>query len=97
MRDVKRVGIAGISHESNSFSRSPATLDRFRERQWLYGEMASLLDRGRLGMEAEVKKITDIKEFAKAGVIFTPAIVVDGKLMISGKVPSVDEIKKILE
>jgi len=49
-----------------------------------------------LGKEAEVKKITDIKEFAKAGVTFTPAIVIEGEVKISGKVPSVDEIKKIL-
>ena len=49
-----------------------------------------------LGMDAEVKKITDIKEFAKAGVTFTPAIVIEGKVKVSGKVPSVDEIKKII-
>lgn len=35
MRDVKRVGIAGISHESNSFSSTPATLERFYEGQFL--------------------------------------------------------------
>jgi microcystin degradation protein MlrC len=33
-----RIGIAGISHESNSFSRSPATLERFRERHLLRGD-----------------------------------------------------------
>jgi microcystin degradation protein MlrC len=33
-----RIGIAGISHESNSFSSQPATLERFRERSWLRGD-----------------------------------------------------------
>ncbi len=33
-----RIGIAGISHESNSFSSQPTTLDRFREHGLLYGD-----------------------------------------------------------
>jgi microcystin degradation protein MlrC len=33
-----RIGIAGVSHESNSFSSQPATLERFRERSWLRGD-----------------------------------------------------------
>lgn len=49
-----------------------------------------------LGIKAEVVKITDVKEYAKAGVMFTPAVAVDGKVMISGKIPTVEEIKKIL-
>lgn len=49
-----------------------------------------------LGKEAEVKKITDIREYAKAGVAFTPAVVINGEIKLSGKVPSVDEIKSVL-
>jgi protein-disulfide isomerase len=30
------------------------------------------------------------------GVMMTPALVVDGKVKVSGKVPSVDEVKKLL-
>jgi microcystin degradation protein MlrC len=36
--DTMRIGIAGISHESNSFSSQPTTLDRFRERSKLRGD-----------------------------------------------------------
>jgi protein-disulfide isomerase len=34
-------------------------------------------------------------ELAKLGVIFTPAVIVDGKIMFSGKLPSVEELKKL--
>jgi microcystin degradation protein MlrC len=36
--DTMRIGIAGISHESNSFSSQPTTLDRFQERSKLRGD-----------------------------------------------------------
>lgn len=49
-----------------------------------------------LGIQAEIVKITDVKEFAKKGVMFTPAVIVDGQVKISGKIPTVDEIKEIL-
>ena len=49
-----------------------------------------------LGKEAEVEHISDIREFAKKGVMFTPAIIIDGKIVSSGKVPTVEELKKIL-
>ena len=47
-----------------------------------------------LGIEAEVSHIYDIAEFAKKEVMFTPAVIVDGKIITSGKIPTVDEIKK---
>lgn len=49
-----------------------------------------------LGIEAEIVKISDVKEFAKKGVMFTPAVIVDGKVVISGKIPTVEEVKKVL-
>ncbi|MFC1767300.1 thioredoxin family protein [Candidatus Margulisiibacteriota bacterium] len=49
-----------------------------------------------LGKNAEVKKITDILQYAKANVMLTPAVVIDGDVKISGKVPSVDELKTII-
>ncbi|WP_319411911.1 thioredoxin family protein [uncultured Cohaesibacter sp.] len=45
----------------------------------------------RLGIEAEVEKVTDPKEIAMAGVMSTPGISVDGKLVHSGGLP--DEAK----
>lgn len=49
-----------------------------------------------LNIQAEVVKVTDVAEFAKKGVMFTPAVVVDGEVKVSGKIPTVDELKKIL-
>jgi small redox-active disulfide protein 2 len=49
-----------------------------------------------LGLDARVEKVTDLKEIMSLGVMTTPALVVDGKVKVAGKVPSVDEIKKLL-
>ncbi len=46
-----------------------------------------------LGLEAEVKHIRDLKEIASYGVLATPAVVVDGQVKSSGKIPSVEEVK----
>ena len=49
-----------------------------------------------LGMSAEVSKVTNVAEFAKKGVMFTPGVIVDGQVKFSGKIPTVDDIKGIL-
>mgnify|MGYP001027954828 CR=1 FL=1 len=49
-----------------------------------------------LGIDAEVTHIYDMNEMIKRGVMFTPAIIVNGQIKTSGKIPTVDEIKKIL-
>lgn len=49
-----------------------------------------------LGIQAEIIKVTDMKEFAKKGVMFTPAVIVDGQVKISGKIPTIEEVKRIL-
>jgi small redox-active disulfide protein 2 len=49
-----------------------------------------------LGLEYEVEKITDVTRFADFGVMFTPALAVNGAVKMSGKVPSLDEAKKLL-
>jgi len=46
--------------------------------------------------EAEFIKVTDFKEISAYGVMRTPALVIDGKLMAQGRIPSVDEIIKML-
>ncbi len=50
-----------------------------------------------LGLEYEVKKVTDIKQIMSYGVMMTPALVVDGQVKVAGKVPSLDEIKKLIQ
>ena len=49
-----------------------------------------------LGLPYELEKITDLKQIMAFGVMTTPALVVDGKVKVAGKVPSVDEIKALL-
>jgi len=48
-------------------------------------------------LDATVSHIYDIKQFAKYGVTITPAVLIDGKVVMAGKVPSKEEIKRILE
>jgi len=50
-----------------------------------------------LGLNAEVTKVEDIVEIMQFGVMTTPALVVNDKVVVKGKVPSVLEIKEILK
>ncbi len=49
-----------------------------------------------LGLDYEIEKITDINDIMKFGVMMTPGLAVDGDIKSVGKVPSVDEVKKML-
>jgi len=49
-----------------------------------------------LGTEYRIEKVTDLQQIVQYGVMVTPALVVDGQVKVAGKVPSVDEIKKLL-
>ena len=49
-----------------------------------------------LGLEYQIEKVKDIMQISALGVMMTPALVVDGVVKVSGKVPSLDEIKKFL-
>jgi small redox-active disulfide protein 2 len=44
----------------------------------------------------EVEKVTDINAIIDAGVMRTPALAVDGKVIVEGKVVGEDEIQKLL-
>jgi small redox-active disulfide protein 2 len=48
------------------------------------------------GIECEIVKVTDINEIMKFGVMLTPALAIDDQVKVVGKVPSPDEIKKML-
>ena len=48
------------------------------------------------GIDYELEKITDFLRFADFGVMITPALVVDGEVKVTGKVPSADELQKLL-
>jgi len=51
----------------------------------------------RLGLDYELEKITDFLRFADFGVMVTPALLVDGKLKIAGKIPSDTELERLLQ
>ncbi len=49
-----------------------------------------------LKIAAEVIKVDDIDEIVNRGVMMTPALFIDGKVRAEGRVPDVNEIKKML-
>ena len=50
-----------------------------------------------LGLDATIEKVEDIREIAKFRVMSTPALVVDGKVVLAGKVASPQEIATLLK
>jgi small redox-active disulfide protein 2 len=46
----------------------------------------------KVGMAAEVSKVTKLSDILNYAVMVTPALVIDGTVRVAGKVPSVDEI-----
>jgi small redox-active disulfide protein 2 len=50
-----------------------------------------------LGIEYTLEKVTDIEAIAAAGILRTPGLLVDGKVKMTGRVPSVEEIKALLQ
>ena len=49
-----------------------------------------------LNLDADFSHVTDYKEMAQLGVRLTPAVVIDGKIALSGRVPTPDEAKELL-
>lgn len=50
-----------------------------------------------LGLKAEIQKVTDLKQIMALGVMMTPALAVNGTVKVVGKVPTVTEIKALLQ
>lgn len=48
------------------------------------------------GLAAEIVKVTDFAEIARYGVLSTPGLVIDEKLVSSGKVLSAEDIGRLL-
>ena len=49
-----------------------------------------------LRLETSIDKVEDLMDIVRLGVMTTPSVMVDGKLIISGRVPKVKEIIKLL-
>ncbi len=50
-----------------------------------------------LGLELELEKVEDLDAIVELGVVRTPALVVEGEVVSSGRVPAVSEIERLLE
>ena len=50
-----------------------------------------------LKVEADVEKVEKLDDIMSYGVISTPALVVDGEVLFTGRVPSIRELKKMLQ
>lgn len=60
-------------------------------------EEATIAALKQLGMDTQVDHVTDFSKIASYGVMSTPALVVDGKVVSYGKVLKSDEVVKILQ
>lgn len=49
------------------------------------------------GVSAEVVKVDSIQEIMDRGVMMTPALYIDGKSVIAGRIATVEEIKRMLQ
>lgn len=49
-----------------------------------------------LGINAQIEKEEDIMKIMEYGVMHTPALVIDGKVVASGRLPNEKELKSIL-
>ena len=61
--------------------------------------LAEMTDRvaGELDLDYELEKVTDIMKITQFGIMTTPALVVDGKVLVAGRVPSEAEMKEFLK
>jgi len=48
------------------------------------------------GIDVQVDHVTDIKKIMACGVMSTPALVIDGKVVAAGKLPSLADIKQMI-
>ncbi|OQY07822.1 MAG: thioredoxin family protein [Planctomycetales bacterium 4572_13] len=50
-----------------------------------------------LAVDAELEKVTDLNAIMAFGVMVTPALVIDGQVKTSGKIPSAEAIKEMIQ
>ena len=50
-----------------------------------------------LGIEANIEKVEDMAKIMEYGVMRTPALVINEKVIVQGRIPKKDEIKKLLQ
>lgn len=61
----------------------------------LYDNLMEALEKS--GCEADIERVDDLMEIVKLGVMSAPSLMIDGKLVISGRVAKTDEIMRLLK
>ncbi|CAN5545040.1 thioredoxin family protein [soil metagenome] len=51
---------------------------------------------GEMGIDANIEKIEDIEKIMKYDIMSTPALIIDEKIVMSGKVPSEEEVRAMM-
>lgn len=51
---------------------------------------------GELGLNLQVRKVSDINEIMDFGVMSTPAMAVDGKVLVAGHLPTYERVRELL-
>jgi small redox-active disulfide protein 2 len=49
-----------------------------------------------LGIEYQLERVRDLDALIEIGILMTPALIVDGETLVVGKVPSLEQLKKLL-
>ncbi len=49
-----------------------------------------------MAIQYSLEKVTDLNAIMSYGVMFTPALVIDGEVKVAGKVPSIEAVKQLL-
>ena len=50
-----------------------------------------------LNIKAEISKIEDLQKIIDKGIMMIPAVAIDGEIKILGRVPSTQDVKKLLQ
>lgn len=49
------------------------------------------------GVEADIQRVEDLLDIVRLGVMSSPSLMIDGKLVVAGRIAKVDEIRRLLE
>jgi small redox-active disulfide protein 2 len=48
------------------------------------------------GVDAQVEKVEDMQKIMSFDILMTPGLVIDGKVKAAGRVPNVEELKRLI-
>jgi len=51
----------------------------------------------KLNIEAEIEKVTDYEQILSFGIVRTPGLLIENKIVVQGRVPTVEQIQEILK